>query len=258
MPNLIVTKSILELLRDRRVFLDYQGRDRWQVGDLIGVNDACALEPYAQIFAGHVLPGTFGAFSYTHSAMTRTTRVGRYCSIARDVAWMGAAHPTTWASTSPTFFDLGLPSTRAFRATHGGDYPVADFPRVDPTVTIGHDVWIGEQAMIAPRVTIGDGAIVGARTLVLEDVPPYAIVVGHPGRILRYRVSEPLIERFLAVQWWRYTPDTLNTAPPADPERFLGALEDLIDRRAPRQMAPVPITAGDLVAAAQAGTPQAV
>jgi hypothetical protein len=190
--------------------------------------------------------------------MGRTARVGRYCSIARDVAWRGPAHPTTWASTSPTFFDLGLPSTRAFRATHGADYPVTEFPVTDPTVTIGHDVWIGEQTMIAPGVTIGDGAIIGARTLLLEDVPPYAVVVGHPGRIVRYRISQPLIERFQAVQWWRYTPDVLNTLAPTEPERFLDALEELIDRAPPRQIAPILITARDLAAAAQPDAPPTI
>ena len=257
MPNLIVTKGILDLLRNRRVFLHYQGHDRWQVGDIIGVNDDCVLEPYAQIFMGHMLPRAFGAFSYTHSMMSRTARVGRYCSIARDLAWMGAAHPTTWASTSPTFFDMGLPATQAFRATHGADYPLAEFPAKDPTVTIGNDVWIGEQAMIAQGVTIGDGAIIGARTLVLEDVPPYAVVVGQPGRVVRYRVSEALIERFQALQWWRYAPDTLNALPAEDPERFLDGLEDLIARTAPRQISPTPITARDIVAAARDGVPQA-
>lgn len=258
MPNLTVTRGLLDLLRNRRVFLHYTGQDRWKVGDPIGVNDECALEPYAQIFAGYMLPRTFGAFSYSHAPMSRTARVGRYCSIARDVVWMGPAHPTTWASTSPTFFDLGLPATRVFRATYGGDYPIAAFPRTDPTVTIGHDVWIGEQAMVAPGVTIGDGAIIGARTLVLEDVPPYAVVVGHPGRVLRYRVSEALIARFLAVQWWRYTPDTLNGLPTTAPERFLDALEDLLERSAPRQIAPVPITAADLIAATRADAPRSV
>jgi acetyltransferase-like isoleucine patch superfamily enzyme len=258
MPNLTVTRGLLDLLRSRRVFLSYQGQDRWRVGDVVGVNDHCELEPYAQIFAGHMLPRTFGAFSYSHSQMSRTARVGRYCSIARDVAWMGPAHPTTWASTSPIFFDLGLPATRAFRATHGGDYPVADFPQPESTVAIGHDVWIGEQTMIAPGVTIGDGAIIGARTLVLADVPPYAVVVGHPGRIVRYRISEALIERFLAVQWWRYTPDALNTLPATEPERFLDALEDLVDRAPPRQIAPILLTAADLAAAARPDAPPAI
>jgi len=251
MPNLIVSKGVLDLLRNRRVFLDFHGRDRWRIGEFIGVNDHCELEPYAQIFAGHMLPRAFGAFSYSHSALSRAVRVGRYCSIARNVAWMGEAHPTTWVSTSPTFFDAGLPASRAFRATHGAEYPFAGFSQPDATVTIGHDVWIGEQAMIARGVTVGDGAIVGARTLVLEDVPPYAIVVGHPARILRYRMAETLISRFLDLQWWRYAPDVLNTLPADDPEQFLDGLEAKIEREAPRQIAPIPTTARELIAAAQ-------
>jgi len=250
MPNLIVTRELLTLLRERRIFLHFRGVDRWSAGDIIGVNDECELEPYAQVFEGHILPRTFGAFSYSRSELHRPLRVGRYCSLARHIVWMGGAHPTTWASTSPVFFEVdGLPSIRSFRATHGADYSVADFPGDDPTVTIGHDVWIGDQAMIAPGVTIGSGAIVAARTLVLRDVPPYAIVAGQPARILRYRVPEALAARFLDLQWWRYAPDRLNSLPAKDPERFLDGLEEMIQRDPPRQMRPVLITAKDIVAA---------
>ena len=253
MPNLTVTRELLTLLRERRIFLHYQGLDRWRAGDVIGVNDDCELEPYAQIFDGHILPRALGAFSYSRSALHRSLRAGRYCSFARLIVWMGAAHPTTWASTSPVFFEVnGLPSIRAFRASHGSDYSVADFHVHEPPVTIGHDVWIGDQAMIAPGVTIGSGAIVGARTLVLKDVPPYAIVAGHPARVVRYRVPEALIARFLELEWWRFTPDRLNSLPAKEPERFLDELEEMIQRDPPPQIRPVLVTAQDMVAAAGA------
>jgi acetyltransferase-like isoleucine patch superfamily enzyme len=248
---MIVTRELLDLLRSRRIFLSYQGHDRWSVGDAFGFADGCALEPYGQIFDGHYLPAAFGAFSYSHSALNRHLRVGRYCSLAKNIAWMGAAHPTAWVSSSPTFFDNGLPATRAFRQGRGLDYPIADFPPTDPTVTIGHDVWIGDEVMIAPGVTIGHGAILGARALVLQDVPPYALVVGHPARIVRYRVPEALIPRFLDLQWWRYTPDRLNLLPAREPERFLDGFEEMIARDPSGQISPVMLTAREIQAAAQ-------
>jgi len=52
---------------------------------------------------------------------------------------------------------------------------------------IGNDVWIGAGCSILPGITIGDGAVVGARSVVTHDVPPNAIVVGSPAKILRYR-----------------------------------------------------------------------
>lgn len=52
-------------------------------------------------------------------------------------------------------------------------------------IRIGHGVWIGFDSCVLPGVTIGDGAIVGARSVVTEDVPPFAIVAGNPARCLR-------------------------------------------------------------------------
>lgn len=54
-------------------------------------------------------------------------------------------------------------------------------------VVIGNDVWFGVGATVLPGVTVGDGAVVGAHALVTKDVPPYAIVVGVPAKIMKYR-----------------------------------------------------------------------
>lgn len=54
-------------------------------------------------------------------------------------------------------------------------------------VVIGDDVWIGARAIILPGVTIGDGAIIGAGALVRSDVPPFAIAVGVPARVVGKR-----------------------------------------------------------------------
>lgn len=52
---------------------------------------------------------------------------------------------------------------------------------------------------------IGDGAVVGARSVVTKDVPPYAIVVGSPARIIKYRFPEKIIEELLELKWWDYS-----------------------------------------------------
>ncbi len=53
-------------------------------------------------------------------------------------------------------------------------------------IIIKDDVWIGFNATILKGVTIGKGAIVGACTIVTEDIPDYAVVVGNPARIIKY------------------------------------------------------------------------
>ena len=58
---------------------------------------------------------------------------------------------------------------------------------VTKPVVIGNDVWFGVGATVLPGITIGDGAVIGSHALVTKNVPPYAIVVGVPARIHKYR-----------------------------------------------------------------------
>lgn len=52
-------------------------------------------------------------------------------------------------------------------------------------IRIGRNVWIGFDACVLPGVNIGEGAVVGARSVVVEDVPPYSVAVGNPARVIR-------------------------------------------------------------------------
>ena len=60
-------------------------------------------------------------------------------------------------------------------------------PEDDLGVVIEDDVWIGTRAIILHGVTIGRGAVIGAGTVVSKSIPPYAIAVGAPARIIRFR-----------------------------------------------------------------------
>lgn len=52
-------------------------------------------------------------------------------------------------------------------------------------VTIGHDIWIGANAVILPGVTIGDHSVVAAGAVVTKDVPPHTLVAGVPAKIIK-------------------------------------------------------------------------
>lgn len=54
-------------------------------------------------------------------------------------------------------------------------------------VIICDDVWVGANSVILPGITIGKGAVVGAGSVVTKDVPAYAIVMGNPAKIKKYR-----------------------------------------------------------------------
>ncbi len=66
-------------------------------------------------------------------------------------------------------------------------------PEDDKDIVIEDDVWIATNTTILKGVTIGRGAVVAAGSLVIKDVPPYAVVGGVPAKILKYRFTEDQI-----------------------------------------------------------------
>lgn len=70
---------------------------------------------------------------------------------------------------------------------------------------------MGQQAIILPGCKkIGNGAIIGGGSIVTHDVPPYAIVVGNPARVIRYRFDQETIKQLEATEWWNMDLDELR------------------------------------------------
>ena len=63
-------------------------------------------------------------------------------------------------------------------------------------------MWIGQNVTVMPGVHIGDGAIIGTNSVVASDIPPYAIAVGNPCRVVRKRFDDELIDLLLQFKWW--------------------------------------------------------
>ena len=72
-------------------------------------------------------------------------------------------------------------------------------------VSIGNDVWIGCNAIIKKGIKIGNGAVIGAGSVVTKDVPAYAIVVGNPGKIIKYRFEDSIIKELKEIKWWNWS-----------------------------------------------------
>jgi len=57
-------------------------------------------------------------------------------------------------------------------------------------VVIGANVWIGARAIVLKGVTIGDASVIGAGSVIIRDVPAFAVVAGNPARFIRWRFEE--------------------------------------------------------------------
>ena len=73
-------------------------------------------------------------------------------------------------------------------AQHGTDrldVPIREQPGQWPRVTIGRDTWVGDRCVILADV--GAHCVIGAGSVVTKPIPDYAVAVGVPARVLRYR-----------------------------------------------------------------------
>lgn len=168
-------------------------------------------ERYPQYQIGRGTYGDLKVFSWGEGT---TLTMGSYTSVASGVkVFLGGEHHIDWVTTYP--FNVLSEAAKQYTG----------HPKTKGGVVIGSDVWIGTEALILSGVTIGDGAVIGARAVVARDVPPYAVVVGNPARLVKFRFEQTVIDRLLTQQWWHWSesqiqkamPDLLNT----HIERFL-------------------------------------
>lgn len=107
----------------------------------------------------HVGARTFVNFGFTALDVARIV-IGDDVQVGPNVQLLTPTHPT----------DAGLR-----RAKWEAALPI----------TIGDNVWLGGGAIVLPGVTIGENSIIGAGAVVTKDVPPNALAVGNPARVVR-------------------------------------------------------------------------
>ncbi len=143
---------------------------------------------------GKVTFGRYSTLGFRSVLYGGTIIVGRYCQFGWYVEVHAIDHVTQYVTTyqNRQLFDGRMKQLAPAE-----------------TVTIGHDVWIGDRAIVLPSVNIGTGAIIGAGAVVTKDVPEYGIVVGSPARLIKKRFDDRVIEALLKWQWWHLSPTEL-------------------------------------------------
>lgn len=80
---------------------------------------------------------------------------------------------------------IHMGSLIAHETTIGNSVFIAHGCNLSGKIIVEDGVFIGTGVSIVPRVTIGKWSILGAGAVVIKDVPPYSIIVGNPGKVIK-------------------------------------------------------------------------
>lgn len=146
-------------------------------------------------FLHHVVLDDYSYIARNSNATN--VKIGKFCSIGPNFCCGLGLHPTNGISTAPMFYS---------KAKQNGVSLVNEVVYEEQKQTIiGNDVFIGANVTIVDGVKIGDGAVIGAGAVVVKDIPPYAVAVGIPAKVIKYRFDEQTIKRLIDMQWWNWS-----------------------------------------------------
>ena len=163
-----------------------------------------ALGKHTNIVAPYFLHDVrLGDYSYiARNRNISHCTIGKFCSIGPNFCCGLGIHPTNGISTAPMFYST---------AKQNG-MTMCEKNKVEEAkqAVIGNDVFIGANVTVLDGVKIADGAVIGAGAVVTKDIPPYAVAVGVPAKVVKYRFDEATVKALLEKQWWNGTEESLR------------------------------------------------
>jgi phosphonate metabolism protein (transferase hexapeptide repeat family) len=151
-----------------------------------------------------VAESSFGDYAYVvQDAEIIYATIGKFCSIAAHTRINPGNHPLQRVALSHFTYRA---SAYGLGEDEAGFF---DWRRSFPVV-LGPDAWIGHGAVVLPGLTIGTGAAIGAGAVVTKDVPDYAIAVGNPARVIRYRFEPEIQAALKRIAWWDWPREALR------------------------------------------------
>lgn len=166
----------------------------------------------------HVWQTKIGDYTYVaQNSIISKAEIGKFCSIGPNLFCGWGIHPTNGISTSPMFY-----STMCQNGT-----TLSSINKIEErkTIHIGNDVFIGANVTILDGVTIGDGAIIGAGAVVSKNIPPYAVAVGSPIQIKKFRFDDDTISKLRKIEWWNFDEEKLK-----DVEQLFFNIDEFVNK----------------------------
>lgn len=99
--------------------------------------------------------------------------IGNHVAIARH-SWIRTANHK--------FDDLNHPIMH-----QGHNFKTINYNGKSYSIVIEDDVWIGANAVLVSGAHVGRGSVIGAGALISGFIPPYSVVIGNPGRVVKSR-----------------------------------------------------------------------
>ena len=132
--------------------------------------------------------------------------IGKFCQIGKNVKFLlnDVNHEMNCITTFPFYifddWNEQKPNVKTFN--------------LKGNIVIANDVWIGQNVTILPGVKIGNGAIIGANSTVGSNIPNYAIAVGNPCKVIKYRFNKQIINELNKIKWWDLPLKTIKKIAP--------------------------------------------